>query len=244
MKALVIARRELASYFLSPISYVVATLFLVATGYEFWILTALLNGREAPHGAVMQYFFGGTFLYWLFLMFLVAVITMRLIAEEKRAGTLELLITMPVRDSEVVLGKFFASLGLVSVLLLLTGIYPLMINRLGVLDGWPLAVGYLGMLLLASAGIAVGLFFSSITENQIVAFMATFVVLLILWILEYVGSSATGLLGDIVNFISFKRRLTPFTRGLLDLRNVVYFVSVAAFFLLLTIRSLESRKWK
>ena len=232
----IIARREFRSYFDSPIAYVVICLSLILIGLV--VFSTFWTVNRATVGPVFEY------TGWALTLLIVPAITMRLIAEEKRAGTLELLITMPVRDSEVVLGKFFASLGLIVVLLVLTGIYPLMIGRLGVLDVNPLFVGYLGMVLLASAGIAIGLFFSSITENQIVAFMVTFVVLLILWILEYVGSSATGLLGDIINFVSFKRRLTPFTRGLLDIRNVVYFLSVTTFFLLLTIRSLESRKWK
>ena len=110
MKALVIARRELSAYLFSPISWVVMTLFLTATGYEFWILMAMLNGRATPHGAVLQYFFGGTFLYWLFLMFIVAVIAMRLIAEERRTGTLEPLLTAPVGELDIVLGKYLGAL--------------------------------------------------------------------------------------------------------------------------------------
>ncbi|GAC1541364.1 MAG: ABC transporter permease [Polyangiales bacterium] len=199
---------------------------------NFWTI------NRASLGSLFNY------LGWALVVLIVPALTMRLLAEEKRTGTIELLITMPVRDAEVVLGKFFASLGLIFVLLLLTAIYPLMIGRLGDLDVGPMWVGYLGLLLLAAAGLAVGLFYSSITDNQIVAFMLTGVTLFVLWVLEYIGQAAGGSIGDVLNFVSFMRRISPFTRGLLDIRNVVYFVSVAAFFLLLTIRSLESRKWK
>src|SRR5579859_7016937 len=98
---LTIARRELVAYFLSPVGWLVYTFFLAYQGYSFWLFVALLAGRDAPHGAVMQYFFGGTFLYWLFVMFLVAIITMRLVAEERRTGTLEPLLTAPVDEAQV-----------------------------------------------------------------------------------------------------------------------------------------------
>lgn len=232
----IIARREFRSYFDSPIAYVVICLSLIIIGLfvfsQFWTI------NRASLGGLFEY------TSWGIVLFIVPAITMRLLAEEKRAGTLELLITMPVRDSEVVLGKFFASLGLIVVLLVLTAVYPLMISRLGTLDPGPLFVGYFGLILLSAAAVSIGLFFSSITENQIVAFMATFVVLLVFWIMEYVGASAGGFMGDLINFISFKRRVTPFERGLLDVRNIFFFLSVTTFFLLLTIRSLESRKWK
>ena len=232
----IIAKREFRSYFDSPIAYVVICLSLVGVGAfffrDFWTI------NRASLGALF------TWLPWAFVFPIIPAVTMRLLAEEKRTGTIELLITMPVRDLEVVLGKFFATLGLIAVLLLLTTPYLLFIGRLGQLDYGPVGVGYLGLILEASAGIAIGLFASSVTENQIVAFMMTFCALLFLFAVDYVGAAAGGVVGDIFAFISFQRRLAPFGRGLLDLRNVVYFVSVTVFFIVLTVRSLESRKWK
>ncbi len=233
---MIVARREFRSNFDSPIGYVVIALSLLGVGVFFFRDYWTINR------ATLYPLF--TWIPWAFVFPIIPAVTMRLFAEEKRTGTLELLITMPVRDREVVVGKFLATLGLIGVLLLLTVTYPLTISRLGQLDWGPIGVGYLGLLLEASAGIAIGLFFSSITENQIVAFMLTFVTLLMLFAIDYVGAAAGGIFGDIFAFISFQRRLAPFGRGLLDLRNVVYFLSVAVFFLMLTTRQLESRKWK
>jgi ABC-2 type transport system permease protein len=244
----IITRREFRSNFDSPIAYVVIILSLMIVSVfvfqQFWTINR----------ATISPLFG--YLPWLLNLLVIPAVTMRLFAEEKRTGTIELLITMPVRDRDVVIGKFLATLGLVVVLLALTLTYPITISRLGNLDagpwytlylGGPVATGYLGLVLEAAAGISIGLFFSSRTENQIVALFATFIVLLILTVLDFVGpvlGGEKGMLGDIFSFISFQRRLSPFTRGLLDLRNVIYFLSITAFFLVATVRSLESRKWK
>ena len=232
----IITRREFRSYFDGPIAYVVLGLSLTIVGWvvfrDYWTI------NRATLAPLFQY------LPWALVILVIPAVTMRLLAEEKRTGTIELLITMPVRDLDVVLGKFLATLALFFVMLLLTVPYYFFINRLGNVDWGPVASGYLGLLLLSAAGTAMGLFASSITENQIVAFMLTFCSLFVLWILDYVGAAAGGWLGDFFGFISFQRRLMPFTRGVIDLRNVVYFLSVAGFFLFLSVRSLESRRWK
>ncbi len=233
---LIVARREFRSNFDSPIGYVVIALSLLGVGAFFFRDYWTIN-----RATIYPLF---TWLPWAFTFFVIPAITMRLFSEEKRTGTIELLITMPVRDREVVLGKYLATLALVGVLLALTLTYPLLIGRLGNLDPYPIAAGYLGMLMHASAGIAIGLFFSSVTENQIIAFMLTAVVLLGLFSIDYLGAAVGGTLGDIFAFVSFQRRLAPFGRGLIDLRHVVYFLSVTVFFLMLTTRQLESRKWK
>jgi ABC-2 type transport system permease protein len=232
---LLIAKREFRSYFDSPIAYVVLILSLFVVGIlyfqSFWTV------NQATIGPLF------TYMPWMFI-FLVPAMTMRLFAEEKRTGTIELLMTMPVRDREVVLGKFFGAVGLIVVLLLLTLTYPLSIGRLGDLDNGPLVVGYLGLLLEAGAALAIGIWASTLTENQIVAMFIAGVLMMVLFIIDYLFATWTGIAGDIVGFISFQRRLMPFSRGLLDLRNAVYFLSVTAFFLTLATRSLESRKWK
>jgi ABC-2 type transport system permease protein len=233
---LIITKREFRSNFDSPIAYVVIALSLLFVGWFFFRDYWTIN--RATVGPLFMW------LPWAFVFPIIPAITMRLFAEEKRTGTIELLITMPVRDRDVVLGKFFATLGLIAVLLLLTLTYPLSVSRIGNLDWGPVGVGYIGLLLEASAAIAIGLFFSSITENQIVAFMLTFCTLLALWAVDYLSADTNGFAGHFISFVSFQRRLSPFSRGLFDLRNAIYFLSVTAFFLLSTTRSLESRKWK
>lgn len=234
---LIVARREFRSNFDSPIGYVVICLSLIGVGLFFFRDYWTVN--RATLGPLFMW------LPWAFVFPIIPAVTMRLFAEEKRTGTIELLITMPVRDREVVIGKFLATLGLIGVLLLLTLTYPFSVSRLtNNLDWGPIWVGYVGLMLEAAASIAIGIYASSITENQIVAFMITFCALLALFTVDYLGAAVGGLLGDVFAFVSFQRRLAPFGRGLLDIRNVVYFVSVTVFFLMLTVRSLESRKWK
>ena len=232
----IVAKREFRSNFDSPVGYVVLCLSLAIVGViifrEFWTV------NRATVGPLFQY------LPWALSLLIVPAVTMRLFAEEKHTGTIELLITMPVRDREVVMGKYLASMGLIAVLLLLTVTYPLTITRLGHVEKGPVMTGYLGLMLMSSAAIAIGLFFSSLTENQIVAFTCTCVSLFGLWVLDYLGGTLNGVVADVVTFFSFQRHMTPFARGLIDLRHVVFFVSVTVFFLMLTTRSLESRKWK
>ncbi len=232
----IVAKREFRSNFDSPVGYVVIMLSLAIVGFivfrDFWTV------NRASVGPLFNY------LPWALVLLIVPAVTMRLFAEEKRTGTIELLITMPVRDREVVIGKYLASMGLIAVLLLLTVTYPLTIGRLGHLEKGPIVTGYLGLLLMSSAAISIGLFFSSLTENQIVAFTTTFVSLFALWVLDYLGGALSGTFGDIIAFFSFQRHMNPFARGLVDVRHVLFFASVTVFFLMLTTRSLESRKWK
>lgn len=231
----IVAKREFRSNFDSPVGYVVIMLSLMIVGVivfrDFWTV------NRASVGPLFNY------LPWALVLLIVPAVTMRLFAEEKRTGTIELLITMPVRDRDVVMGKYLASMGLIAVLLVLTVTYPVTIGRLGHLEKGPIVTGYLGLLLMSSAAISIGLFFSSLTENQIVAFTTTFVSLFALWVLDFIAG-ALGKLGDYLAFFSFQRHMNPFARGLVDLRHVLFFASITVFFLMLTTRSLESRKWK
>jgi len=234
---LIVARREFKSNFDSPIGYVVIALTLFGVGLfvfrDYWTINR----------ATLTPLF--TWLPWALTFFVIPAVTMRTFSEEKRAGTLELLITMPIRDREVVVGKYLATLGVIVVLLTLTLTYPITIGYLtSGLDWWPILAGYLGLVLFASAGVAIGIFFSSLTENQIIALMLSWVVLVLLFAIDYLGAAVGGLFGEALSFVSFQRRLGPFGRGLIDVRHVFYFLSMTVFFLLLTIRQLESRKWK
>jgi len=239
---LAITAREFRSYFYSPLAYVVICLGLFLLGIFFF--TGSGGFWQVDRATFDRMFrFGALGLN----LFIIPVITMRLLAEEKRSGTLEMLITLPVKDSEVILGKYLGALGLVAVLMLGTTLYPLLMFgwpwHLGPLDPGPVLTGYLGLLLFSGAAIAIGLMISSLTESQTVAFFITFIVLLLLHQLSTIGEFAPGRLGEFLRVLSFDTNLQKFSRGLIDTRNVVYFLSITGLCLVLAFRSLESRKW-
>jgi ABC-2 type transport system permease protein len=239
---LIIAKREFRSYFDSPIAYIVICLSFFALGLMFFFL----NGGfwQLDRASVSRLFESAP----MGLSFLVVpVVTMRLLAEERRSGTLEMLITLPVKDSDVVLGKYLGALGLVLILVLSTLAYPIIMFKwpwnLGPLDAGPVASGYLGMVLFSCAAVAVGLLISALTESQAVAFFITFFVLGALWLFGDLASKAGGTLAIVLNYVSFQSRLNNFWRGLVDSRDVVFFLSVTALSLMVAFRALERRKW-
>lgn len=240
---LTIARRELRAYFDSLVAYVVIGGTMIGLGVWFFLFQQ--GGFWQVDRASMVRMF--EFLPWALSVLVIPLLTMRLIAEERRAGTIELLITMPVKDSEVILGKYFAALMMTAVLLLVTLVYPLVMFvwpwHLGALDWGPIWSGYFGLFLLSAAGVAVGLLFSGITESQIIAFFFTAGLLVFLLVIGFVVETLRGTLGDVIAFVSFHSRYAPFSRGLIDTRAVIYFVSVTIVCLLVAFRSLESRKW-
>jgi ABC-2 type transport system permease protein len=184
---------------------------------------------------------------WLPVMLIVAApaLTMGLLAEEKRSGTIELLLTMPVKDWEVIVGKFLGVLGLYGVLLVLTVPYVLSVASLGDLDGGPVFTGYLGLLLTGAAMLAIGLMFSSFTTNQIVAFFAAAFVCFFLWLLDkFLPFVPAGAVQDTLEYIAIDPHLQDMARGVIDTRDVVYFVSLTGLALLLGFRGLESRRWR
>lgn len=239
---MIIAKREFRSYFDSPLAYIVICLSFFALG----ILFFLFNGGfwQLDRASVSRLFeyapMGLSFL-------VVPVVTMRLLAEERRSGTLEMLITLPVKDSDVVLGKYLGALGLVLALVVSTLAYPLVMFKwpwnLGPLDAGPVASGYLGMVLFSAAAVAIGLLISALTESQAVAFFITFFVLGALWLFGDLAGKAGGTLAAVLNYVSFQSRLNNFWRGLVDSRDVVFFLSVTALSLMVAFRALERRKW-
>ena len=239
---LTIAKREFRSYFDSPIAYIVICLSFFALGLMFFFLN---GGFWQLDRASIARLFESTPMGLSFLV--VPVVTMRLIAEERRSGTLEMLITLPVKDSDVVLGKYLGALGLVLVLVLSTLAYPLVMFKfpwnLGPLDGGPVASGYLGMVLFSCAAVAVGLLISALTESQAVAFFITFFVLGALWLFGDLAGKAGGTLAIVLNYVSFQSRLNNFWRGLIDSRDVIFFLSVTVLSLMVAFRALERRKW-
>jgi ABC-2 type transport system permease protein len=240
---LTITRREFKAYFDSIVAYVVVCLTLLIVGVWFFFF----GFWQVERASVSRLFDGVGSLPILLSFLVLPLLTMRALAEEKRSGTIELLITMPVKDSEVILGKFFAALGLTAVLLLCTLIYPFAMFvwpwHMGALDWGPVTTSYVGLLLMGSAGIAVGMMFSSFTENQIVAFFVTAAVLALLWFVGSIVEFVHGPVGDAIAFVSFQTRFLPFARGLVDTRAVIYFLSITIICLLAAFRSLESRKW-
>ena len=231
---LAIAERELKSYFVSPVAYVVTALFLLISGYLFSVI--LLNTNEAT----LRYLISNLSVIWLFIT---PALTMRLLAEEARSGTIELLLTNPLRDAELVLGKYLGALAFLLVMLAFTLIYPAILFWVGEPDRGPMIAGYLGVILQAAAFLAVGLLASSLTQNQIVAAVLTFAVLLIMWLSESVANFIGKPGSDVMRYLSVTNHFQDFSRGVIDTSHVVYFLSVVAACLFLTFLSLQTRRW-
>jgi ABC-2 type transport system permease protein len=232
---LTIAQREFRSYFNGPVAYIVICVVLILLGLFFWQPFFVMQR------ATVRDMFR---LLSIFLVFAVPALTMGLLAEEKRTGTIELLITMPVRDSEVILGKFLGVLGLFAVMLLLTLPYPLTVSTLGDLDWGQVVTGYLGLLLQGGAMLAVGLLASSWTKSQIVAFFIALGLCGLLWLIDWFLPFMPAGLASIAEYVSLEYHRQSMSRGVIDTRNLFYFVGLAGIALVLAFRSLESRRWK
>jgi ABC-2 type transport system permease protein len=178
------------------------------------------------------------------LLLLMPMVTMRLFAEERRSGTIELLLTYPVRDGAVLVGKYLAALALYGVMLVGTVVYAGIIMYFARIDWGPLLTGYVGLLLLGATFIAVGLFVSSLTENQIVAAIATFGTLLAFWIIGWSADSVGGPWGKVLSHLSIIEHFDSFAKGVLDTRDVIYYLNFTILALFLALRSLEARRWK
>ena len=230
-----IFKRELSGYFNSPIAYIFITVFL---GLSSWLF---FKGFFVVGEASVRMLFG--LLPWIFLFF-VPAITMRLWAEEKKVGTMELLMTLPVTDAEAVLGKYLASLAFLALSLLLSLIIPIVVSLLGDPDPGQIVGGYLGALLMGGAFLAIGLFISSLTENQIVAFIISVVVIFLLFILgeDFVLFGIPERLVPVFGFLGLGGHYDSISRGVLDSRDIIYYFSIIAFFLYLNVKSIESRK--
>ena len=228
--------KELKSFFNSPVAYVILTLFLLIAGWFFTAGLFLLNQAELRDlfSAVVP----------LAYLFFVPAITMRLIAEEKKSGTLELLVTLPVRDSEIILGKFFASLILLGTALFLTFAYPMTLAVLGDPDGGAIMGWYFGLLLMGGSYLAIGVFTSGLTQNQIVAFITGFVLIFLFFMLDKVVIFFPGAVASVLEYLSMTYHLDNIARGIIDTRDLVYFGSVITVFLFLAVRTLESRRWR
>lgn len=233
--ALAITKRELRHYFNSPVAYIVVTAFMLVAGFMFW------NTVFIERQAEMRGLFG---LMPMLFMFLVPAITMRLLAEEKGSGTLELLITMPVRDWEVVVGKFLAAVGLLAVLLLLMLAYGISLSFIGPVDKGPTYGGYFGLLLMGSAYAAIGVMASSLTRNQIISFILAFAISFALFLFGKIVQIVPPALQPLLAFLSIDNHFEAISRGVIDSRDVLYYLSIIAVSLVVATVALESRKWK
>lgn len=231
-----IAQRELKSYFVSPVAYVVTAFFLLVAGYLFALI--LLQSNEAT----LRFLQSNLSVIWLFVT---PFLTMRLLAEEQRTGTVELLLTSPIREFELVLGKYVGALLFLLFMLAFTLYYPLLIFALGGRpDTGPMLAGYLGILLQAGAFLSVGLLASSFTENQMIAAILSFAILLVLWLADALSNSLGARAGEILRYLSVTQHFQDFPRGVIDTTHIVYFLSIIVACLLFTMLSLQTRRWR
>jgi ABC-2 type transport system permease protein len=229
-----IFKKEVRSYFYSPIAYVLIGLFVLLVS-TFFYLTNLL-GQSADFTATLS-------TVEFILIFIIPMLTMRILSEDRKNGTEVLLITSPVSLNSIVIGKFFSMLFVFLVMICITFIYPIIIFAFGKPPIAPLITSYLGLILLGASFIALGIFASALTENQIIAVVISFVCLLFIQLIDTIGSAAGGLVATILHWFSLQSRYSDFTSGQLSLASIVYFLSFIAVFLFLTIRVIEKRRW-
>lgn len=253
MNALTIWRRELISYFRSPIAYGVMAFYAVIAGYMYWAAVALfitqslrstMMGQSVPMSVddwVVRSVFSNVAVIGLFV---VPMIAMRLFAEEKRSGTIELLITSPLRNLEIILGKWLAAVTLYAAMLAISLVGIGLLYMYGKPSWKPLLIGYLGLLLQGAAMLAIATFISSCTKNQIVAAAGSFAVLLMLWIVGWTASMGDTPLTRVLGYLSLSDHNENFSKGLLDLKDSVLYVTMIVFGLFMTGRSLESMRWR
>lgn len=232
---LAIAKREFSSYVNSPIPYILVTAYIITAGYLFF--RQLFLARQAD---MRPFFENMPLLFCLIVPFL----TMRLVAEERKEGTLELLLTMPVTDWQIVLGKFFAALGLISVLLLLTLAFPVTVAGLGPLDKGATVAAYVGALLMSGAYVAIGIMASSFTRSQIVAALVAFFIGFGLFLMGAVSTVLPPGLAVVAGALSIMTHFMNIARGVIDSRDVIYYFSVIAICLLVAQTTLDSRRWR
>ncbi len=236
---LTICTKEYKSYLTSPMAYVIIAAFVVGSGFFF----AIPKGTSAAFAETsMRGVFGNTY-YIIIVFLLMAVLTMRLIAEEKKLGTIELLMTAPVRDSELIIGKFLGSISLLITMVVFTLYYPIILIIYGDPDIGPILSGYLGFILLGSMAMAIGLFTSSLTSNQIVAAVVGGAILLGLWFLNVFATLMPTKIASALSYFSPASYIPDFYTGIIDTRGIIYFISVTGLFLFLAVRSLENSRW-
>ncbi|MGE0448225.1 MAG: ABC transporter permease subunit [Vicinamibacterales bacterium] len=250
---LAIAHKELRSYFASPIAYVVIGLFALLYGYFYAVMLQYfvragmnmtpmmgqqaLNINQDMLRPVLQN-------VTVLLLFVLPAMTMRTYSEERRSGTIELLLTSPVTDWQVVLGKYLGAMTLYLVMLSVTLIHLAVLFVYGSPEVKPLFAAYLGLLLLGGTFLSVGLFISTLTTNQIVSYIVTFSVFLLLWVINWFGSFSSGMLADFTSYLSIVEHFDDFSKGVIDTTHIIYYLSMITFGLFLTAKSVDSERWR
>jgi ABC-2 type transport system permease protein len=251
---LAIAHKELKSYFSTPIAYIVIGFFALLFGYFFYAMLVIFNQQSAQFGGaeggavdINQQLIRPLFLNAsVILLFVLPLITMRTYSEEKRSGTIELLLTSPVTDVEIILGKFLGAMALYAAMLAITVVHMLVLfSYANPKPEWTVPViGYIGLLLMGGCFISVGLLISSLTKNQIVSGMVTFAVFLLLWVINWIASFTGPTTQSVLNYLSITDHFDDFTRGIVDTKHLIYYFSVMSFGLFLTARSVDTERWK
>jgi len=248
-----IFKKEMRLYFTSPVAWVIIAVFLFLAGLMFYAAVgyytrASMQAQMNPMGGglnvndgILRPLFSNFFIILLLMM---PLVTMRLFAEEQRSGTLELLLTYPVRDGAVLLGKFFAAVTLYTVMIALTLLYPVMLWYFAPIEWGMVLTGYMGLLMLGMTYIAVGVFASSLTENQIVAALVSFGVLLTFWLVGWLSDLADPMVARLLQHLSLPEHNDSFAKGVFETKDVIFYVNFTLVALFLALRSLEARRWK
>jgi len=251
---LAITQKELKGYFASPIAYVVIGFYALIFGFFFYSLVLYFDrqsmqmlglGAGQPPVNVNENMIRPAFLNAMVVfLFVLPMITMRTYAEEKRSGTIELLLTSPLTDFQIIMGKFLGAMSLYAAMLAVTLIHVALLFMAGKPEWIPVITTYLGLLLMGGCFIAVGLLISSLTKNQIVAVMVTFSVFLMLWVINWIASFVGPTAQQVLNYLSITDHLDDFTRGIIDTKHLVYYLSFIGFGLFLTARAVDTERWK
>ena len=248
-----IAGKELRGYFASPTAWVMMGFFAFLFGYFFatYLSFFVQQSMQAQFGGgapntnvnmqMIRPLLGNASVLVLFLL---PMVTMRTYSEEKRSGTIELLLTSPLTDFEIIMGKFLGAVGLYAALLAVTMVYVSFLFVYGEPEIMPVLTGYLGLLLLGACFISLGLFVSSTTKNQMVAGAATFVLALLFWIVDWMADSAGPTTGSVLRYLSITQHFDDFGKGIIDTKHIVYYLSFISFGLFLTLKSVDSERWR
>lgn len=234
MKMWEILKRELKGYFFSPLAYVLLGFYLLISGYFF--STFVLSTHYAALSPILSSMV-------TVFMFISPILTMRLISEDMKTGTDQLLLTSPVTVTDIIIGKFFSAMFVYLIALVITFLYPIYLKLYSSPDMGSIIAGYIGVFLIGATFISIGLFASSLTENQMIAGVIGFALILVLWLISWLGDVFSGKAKTIFQNLSFFDRLNNFLNGLVNLSDVVFFISVIIFFIFLTIRVVDKRRW-
>lgn len=243
-KVLAIVKKELWQYFFSPIAYIVLASFFLVNSFLFYIILAAMSKAGGPSLSPMALLFGGTFFFWLLQLIVIPVITMRLGAEERKSGTIETLLTSPLSDLQIVLGKFLSSFIFYLIAWVLTFVYAFILRSYNEVDWGPILSGYLGVFLLGGFFISIGLWATIISKNQIVAAIISFSLMTMMVAVTFLSFIFGGDKKEFVNYIDLLSIMENFSKGMVDSRNVIYLLSGTILFLALSVKSLEARRWQ